>query len=163
MPLADAVASGLPFGWMFGRAGCTVVHDHPGIRSDAWFAVAYPGGSRLDLGLLELVYVIPIAVAFVFLRRRAWPWGFFVAVLSISYAPGRFLLDFLRLRRAEHDLLPDARYAGLTPAQWACLALGIFGVGLLVRVLRDRDRDSAFTAPPVPRHFRDRASGPGRA
>ena len=35
------------------------------------------------------------------------------------YAPARFGLDFLR---ATDVARPDQRYAGLTPAQWACLA-----------------------------------------
>ncbi|HET9931083.1 MAG TPA: prolipoprotein diacylglyceryl transferase family protein, partial [Polyangiaceae bacterium] len=59
LPYADLVASGLPLGWVFGRAGCAVVHDHPGIASDAWFAVSYPGGGRLDLGLIEMALTIP--------------------------------------------------------------------------------------------------------
>ena len=72
LPYADVVASGLPLGWLFGRAGCALVHDHPGIASEAWFAVAYPGGGRLDLGLIELSLTLPIAIAFLLMQRRAW-------------------------------------------------------------------------------------------
>ena len=41
LPFADTMASAFPVGWVFGRAGCAVVHDHVGIRSDLWFAVAF--------------------------------------------------------------------------------------------------------------------------
>lgn len=151
LPHADVVASALPVGWLFGRAGCAVVHDHPGELSDAWFAVQYPGGGRLDLGLLELVLVVPIALAFLILQRRAWPWGFFIATLSLTYAPVRFWLDYHRVRDPArilgHWVTPDVRYVGLTPAQWACLALFAFGAVLLVRVNASRESPSAYAPP----------------
>lgn len=157
LPYADLVASGLPLGWVFGRAGCAVVHDHPGIVSDAWFAVRYAGGARLDLGLLEMVLTIPIAVAFIVLQRRALPWGFFLACLCVAYAPLRFGLDFLRIPRDTlvmgAELLADKRYAGLTPAQWACIALLGYGLWLLRRVLASAADDSAFSAPRPPAAF----------
>ncbi|MGC4092045.1 MAG: prolipoprotein diacylglyceryl transferase [Polyangiaceae bacterium] len=155
LPYADIVASGLPLGWLFGRAGCAVVHDHPGIASDAWFAVAYPGGGRLDLGLLEMALTLPIAVGFLLLQRRAFPWGFFLGVLSCVYAPLRFGLDFLRIRTdvPALDLYADRRFAELTPAQWACLALFAFGAWLLRRSLRSAHDDAAFRAPPLPAAF----------
>src|SRR4029079_2229151 len=62
LPYADAVASAFPLGWVFGRSGCSVAHDHPGIHSDAWFAVRYPEGARFDLGLYEMVLTIPLAI-----------------------------------------------------------------------------------------------------
>jgi phosphatidylglycerol---prolipoprotein diacylglyceryl transferase len=37
----------------------------------------------------------------------------------LMYCPVRFGLDFLR---ATDVARPDQRYAGMTPAQWACLA-----------------------------------------
>jgi phosphatidylglycerol---prolipoprotein diacylglyceryl transferase len=124
-PVAEVIASSFPAAWVVGRLGCTVAHDHPGIRSELWFAVAYPGGGRLDLGLIEAVCVVPLAVAALWLRRRSRPEGYFVALMCLYYAPLRFMLDFLRAR----DLVSsDARYAGLTPAQWAAVLL--FGVGL---------------------------------
>jgi phosphatidylglycerol:prolipoprotein diacylglycerol transferase len=162
LPYADAVASALPVGWVFGRAACAIVHDHPGIPSDAWFAVAYPGGARLDLGLLELLMVLPIALTFLVLRRRAWPWGFFVAALAAVYAPLRFLLDFLRIadpvQLASDAVAPDRRYLALTPAQWMSLLLAGFGVLLLVRTLARRELAGAYDAPAAPASFR--ASNP---
>lgn len=157
LPYADVVASALPLGWVFGRAGCAVVHDHPGLASQAWFAVAFPGGSRLDLGLLEMALTVPIAAVFLSMQRRAWPWGFFLGCLCTVYAPLRFGLDFLRIREAvwspSGELLSDRRYAALTPAQWACLLLLAFGVFTLRRALSLSDEDAAFAAPKPPRSF----------
>ncbi len=124
LPYADAVASALPVGWAFGRAGCSVAHDHPGLESDAWFAVQFPSGGRFDLGLYEFVLTVPLALGFLWLRRRPRPEGFFIATMALYYAPVRFALDFLRVR--------DARYQGLTPAQWCCLALLAVGIGFFV-------------------------------
>lgn len=124
-PVAEVIASSYPAVWVVGRLGCSVAHDHPGLRSELWFAVAYPGGGRFDLGLLEAILVVPLAVAAIYLRRRPRAPGYFVALMCLYYAPLRFLLDFLRAR----DLVSsDARYLGLTPAQWAAMLL--FGVGL---------------------------------
>lgn len=155
LPYADLVASGLPLGWVFGRAGCAVVHDHPGIASDAWFAVAFPGGGRLDLGLIEMVLTIPLALVFLSMQRRAWPWGFFLAVMCVAYAPVRFGLDFLRIDSdvPALELYADRRLAGLTPAQWASLLLLAFGVWLLRRVLARAADDDAFRAPAPPSAF----------
>jgi phosphatidylglycerol:prolipoprotein diacylglycerol transferase len=161
LPYADVVASAFPAGWAFGRAGCAVVHDHPGVASDAWFAVAYPGGGRLDLGLLELVLTIPLAIAFLLLRRRAWPWGFFLGTFCVLYAPVRFGLDFLRLREPVSlpglELAAERRYWELTPAQWASIALAAAGVVLLRRGLRAAASGRGFALPPSPVAF---ASGP---
>ncbi len=123
LPYADVVASALPVGWAFGRAGCSVAHDHPGLESDAWFAVQFPSGGRFDLGLYELVLTVPLALGFLWLRGRPRPRGFYIATMALYYAPIRFALDFLRVR--------DARYQGLTPAQWCCIALLAVGIGFV--------------------------------
>lgn len=124
---ADIVAAGFPVGWVFGRMGCSVAHDHPGRLSDAWFAVQYPGGGRFDLGLYEMLMTIPLAIAFLILAKKPRPTGFYLGIMCTAYAPFRFLLDFMRVQPG--DVLPaDAQYAGLTPAQWGCM--GLFAVGL---------------------------------
>ncbi len=157
LPYADVVASALPLGWVFGRAGCALVHDHPGIASQAWFAVDFPGGARLDLGLIEMALTVPIAIAFLFMQRRAWPWGFLLGCLCVVYAPLRFGLDFLRIDQPVNlphlELQADRRYAALTPAQWASLLLGAFGFFLLRRSLASAEGDSAFAAPSPPPAF----------
>ncbi len=101
LPYADVVASSFPAGWVFGRSGCSVAHDHPGLASDAWFAVQYPGGGRFDLGLYEMLLTIPLALAFLWLRRKPRPWGFYVGAITIAYAPVRFALDFPARGRAD--------------------------------------------------------------
>lgn len=140
---AEAIASSFPAAWVVGRLGCAVAHDHPGIRSDLWFAVAYPGGARLDLGLIEAVGVIPLAILALALRRKRRPGGYFIALMCLYYAPMRFMLDFWRAR----DLAAsDVRYVGLTPAQWATVLL--FGVGLYFSS-RARFERPAFARPGV--------------
>ena len=123
---ADVVGSAFPTAWIFGRMGCSVAHDHPGMRSDSWIAVAYPAGGRFDLGLYEMLLTIPLAIAFLVLMDKPRPPGFFNGIMCAAYAPVRFVLDFLRAR----DLAgADPRYLGLTPAQWGCalmLAVGLF-------------------------------------
>ena len=149
---SDVVASCFPVSWSFGRLGCTVAHDHPGLRSDAWYAVRYPGGGRLDLGLYELLITLPLMVAFLLFARRRRPWGFYLAIMCAYYAPLRFLLDFLRVHPSDgagpFAASGDARYLGLTPAQWGCLPLFALGV---FAYRRARRADTAV--PPVPAAF----------
>jgi phosphatidylglycerol:prolipoprotein diacylglycerol transferase len=153
LPYADNVMAMLPVGWVFGRAGCATAHDHPGLLSDSWLAVQYPGGGRFDLGLLEMLLTVPLALAFLWLAKKPRPWGFFSAIACISYAPLRFALDFLR----ERDAVPgdvhgaiDVRYFYLTPAQWECFALLALGVVLLRTVLRKLERGEGFELAQVP-------------
>jgi phosphatidylglycerol:prolipoprotein diacylglycerol transferase len=137
----DVTVSAFPTAWVFGRSGCSVVHDHPGALSNAWYAVQYPAHTlqqgfdgRFDLGLMEMVLTIPLAVTCHILWRRQ-PLranGFYVGLTLTAYAPVRFLLDFLRVQPGDQIFrgAVDPRYLGLTPAQWVCfLALA---VGLLM-------------------------------
>lgn len=134
LPYGDVINSALPIGWFFGRAGCATVHDHPGAISSAWYAVQYtdvpPGFGRYDLGLYECLLTIPLVVAFHILWKRDpfRPAGFYSGWMCVAYAPVRFFLDFLRKEEVSGG---DARYAGLTPAQWACFALLGLGIYLL--------------------------------
>jgi phosphatidylglycerol:prolipoprotein diacylglycerol transferase len=150
---ADVVAASFPVSWTFGRLGCTVAHDHPGIRSSAWYAVQYPDGGRLDLGLYELLITIPLMIVFLKLHKRPRPWGFYAGVMCTYYAPLRFLLDFLREREGVPVLgivdSGDARYLALTPAQWAAIPLGALGVYLLLA-----SRRNGTELPLVPVAFR---------
>jgi phosphatidylglycerol:prolipoprotein diacylglycerol transferase len=111
-----------------------VVHDHPGKVTDFPLAVAdYRFGSppyepRHDLGLYEIICAVAIIALFIWLERRhRRPVGFYCVLLPLSYAPVRFLLDFLRAPPLEGG---DVRYAGLTPAQWSSIAM--VGIGLAV-------------------------------
>ncbi len=146
LEFVDICASVMPLAWVFGRMGCSVVHDHPGAISDAWFAVKFPNVvcpvgfppdavcGRFDLGLIEMVLTIPLAVGCLWLWHRQ-PFranGFYIGFILAAYAPVRFALDFLRLspEAAVFRGATDPRYGGLTPAQWACF-LGL-GVGLVL-------------------------------
>jgi phosphatidylglycerol---prolipoprotein diacylglyceryl transferase len=158
LPYTDVIMSAFPAAWVFGRSGCSVAHDHPGLASDAWFAVQYPGGGRFDLGLYEMLLTIPLALAFLWLRRKPRPWGFYVGAIAIAYAPVRFALDFLRVGEPIHETTGlvaavDPRYAGLTPAQWACFGLLSVGVYFFVRALHAAGDPAAFAVPPVPREL----------
>jgi phosphatidylglycerol:prolipoprotein diacylglycerol transferase len=156
LPYADIVASSFPVTWTFGRLGCTVAHDHPGVPSDFFLAVKYPDGGRHDLGFYEFLITVPLAIAFLALRRRPRRWGFYGGILCTYYAPLRFLMDFFRERSDAFApgsfATGDARYLGLTPAQWACLPLLAIGVTLLVRL-----RNEGTEVPPVPAAFRPKA------
>jgi phosphatidylglycerol:prolipoprotein diacylglycerol transferase len=142
MPMVECLTSAFPLAWVFGRSGCSVVHDHPGKRSDAWFAVQFPGGGKFDLGLIEMVLTIPLALAFLWLwqRQPKRPVGFYTGWMCALYAPVRLALDFLR---EEEQFGGDERYAGLTPAQWGSFALFATGVWFL-SVSRNAAKQAAF-------------------
>ncbi len=135
---ADVLVQALVVGWIFGRLGCTLVHDHVGRLSHFPLAVQFPDGARHDLGLYELLYTVLVLVpAILVLNRRPRPPGTTIWVIALLYAPARFLGDFLR----HTDLpTPDARYLGLTPAQYACVVLA--GIGLTLAQRRAEARRS---------------------
>jgi phosphatidylglycerol:prolipoprotein diacylglycerol transferase len=125
-PLFDQVAFGLPLGWFFGRLGCFVVHDHPGRITDFFLAVdnfPYNGvtGPRHDLGFYEVLWSAAVVPLFLFLDRKPRPYGFWIGLICVLYAPVRFGLDFLREA--------DRTYDGLTPGHYSSIltmGLGIF-------------------------------------
>jgi len=127
---ADSVALGLAVGWIFGRTGCFTAHDHPGRHTSFFLAVRYPDGPRHDLGLDELLFTIVITVILFRYASKPRVPGRIIGLFATLYAPVRFGLDFLRATDVSR---PDERYAGLTPAQWACIALLAVGVWLLTR------------------------------
>jgi phosphatidylglycerol---prolipoprotein diacylglyceryl transferase len=162
LPYADVAASAFPAAWVFGRMGCSVAHDHPGIPSEFWLAVQYPGGARFDLGFLEMLLTIPLAIAFLLLRRRPRAWGFYIATMAMAYAPVRFALDFLRVRGPSHGELGavDPRYGPFTPAQWACFALLGFGVYLFVRIHSPKAQSIATDSEPLAKAPNSEAPSP---
>jgi phosphatidylglycerol:prolipoprotein diacylglycerol transferase len=144
LPYVDVICSAFPTSWVFGRTGCSIAHDHPGLRSNFWFAVRYPHGGRFDLGLYEMLLTVPLAVTFLVLRSKPRPWGFYAGASCVAYAPTRFALDFLR---APDVSSADPRYAGFTPAQWACFGLLLLGVILLWSALARSGEPNALTPP----------------
>jgi phosphatidylglycerol:prolipoprotein diacylglycerol transferase len=126
----DCLIFALPFTLAIGRLGCALLHDHIGISSTHWLAVAFPDGPRFDLGLLEFFYVSSIAAMFAWLGRRRWPDGFFIGLFFAAYGPVRFALDSLRVS--------EARYFGWTPGQYLALVAAAVGIWVLFKVLRPR-------------------------
>ena len=154
LPYADVVALGLAVGWIFGRMGCTTAHDHPGRHTAFFLAVRYPEGPRHDLGFYELLFTLVMTAILFRYARRPRPAGRIIGLFATMYAPVRFGLDFLR---ATDVARPDERYAGLTPAQWACI--GALGVGIWL--LRRPSPVLEFTGPPVAEDDPpDQTSGP---
>src|SRR6185295_15270798 len=50
----DCIAYGFPFGWIFGRLGCTLAFDHPGSATRFFLGERYTDGVvRHNLGLEE--------------------------------------------------------------------------------------------------------------
>jgi phosphatidylglycerol:prolipoprotein diacylglycerol transferase len=123
MPFLDLLAFAAPFGWAFGRLGCALAHDHVGVASDHWLAVAFPDRGRFDLGALELALLVATACLFSWLARTPRPTGTFLGLFFAIYGPARFLLDGLRVG--------EIRYLGWTPGQYASLAATLLGVTLL--------------------------------
>ena len=122
---ADTLVFGLPFGKAIGRIGCFLIHDHPGTATDFVLGVKYPDGIvRHDHGLYLSINGFIMALVFLWLARRPRPAGTYIAIFSLWYGFVRFFLDFYRAI--------DTRYFGLTPAQYLCVILFIFGLGTAV-------------------------------
>ena len=154
MPFCDLIISVFPVAWIFGRSGCSVVHDHPGAfaAKDALFAVAYGKGPittfgpiefihgsrpQYDLGTLELFFTIILSFLLALTWRKRLACGTYLAVFTLAYSPVRFAMDFLRVRDVEQA---DPRYGGLTPALWECIALFLFGVVMSIITVRMKKR-----------------------
>ncbi len=133
--LADNIAFAFPFAWLFGRAGCALAHDHMGRPTDHWLGVQFPEGGRFDLGLLEFLYTIPIAILFFALDRKPRPTGLFFGLFFTLYGPVRFALDTLRTG--------DARYFGWTPGQFVALGVTLLGVFVLWNTFRSHEPEEA--------------------
>jgi len=115
----DVIARAIPASWVVGRLGCFLTHTHPGTLSNLPFAVRYPDGARLELSIIEAAIWAVIGLILWFMKRPRVP-GMYIVLLALLYAPARFALDFLRV--------DNARYAGLTPAQF--VMIGLFAVGI---------------------------------
>ncbi len=174
LPFADLILSVFPVAWIFGRSGCSVVHDHLGARAPLgtpltvaagvpdpaktiviaeWFRapdakdagkidkvrhaleLTFGNTPQFDLGLLEMMFTVVLALLLALTWRRKLTTGSYVAATALAYAPVRFAMDFLR---ATEGNTSDPRYGGFTPAQWACVALFVFGLAMVARVRQIR-------------------------
>lgn len=148
----DVAAFVFPISLMIGRIACSLAHDHPGTLTTFPLAVSlesakaqdymsgvYASAGRLaelppaaeltrlgfhDLGWYEFLYLAAVVVpAILVLDGKPRRPGTFLIAFMALYMPVRFLLDFLRVS--------DARYVGLTPAQWAA-AVALLGLPALL-------------------------------
>lgn len=127
----DAAAYSLVFGQTIGRAGCALQHDHIGIPSHSVFAVAFPDGPRFDLGLLELMFLLPVSLAVWLAGRRAWPTGLMFGAIFIVYGTFRLWLDTLRADPATIFGVSEDALGG-----WLMVAMGVATLGLSRRARR---------------------------
>lgn len=140
-PLADHVALACVMAMTIGRIGCALVHDHPGLRTDSILGVDFPTArvawllgevsgptTRLhDVGLEELLALLPITAGAIVLAMRRARAGTLAIFVALAYAVVRFGLDYLRLPEIE------PRLAMLTAGQWSCVVLAFIAVVALVR------------------------------
>jgi len=123
---SDAIALGMAPGWGVARIGCFTVHDHPGVRTDFFLAVNMDGVPRHDLGLYEAILLLGLGALLWILHRRGILRGRLLSLLAVLYGGARFFLDFLRARPGDVPYA-DARYFGLTPAQYVVVGLVAYG------------------------------------
>jgi phosphatidylglycerol:prolipoprotein diacylglycerol transferase len=124
---ADAFALSVAPGWAVARLGCFAVHDHVGTPTDFFLAVDFPGalGPRHDLGLYDALLLFALSGVLWALRNAGKLRGRLLPLLAIFYGLGRFGFDFLRAADLSYV---DARYLGLTPAQYGSIGLVLFGL-----------------------------------
>ena len=169
LPVSEVIISTWPVAWALRRIGCALNHDHvgkavaPGTLGSL-LAIGFPrsaedgihrvfgpihvitGASdvRYDLGLLEVLVLAPLAIAFALTWKKKVAIGTYTIVGALVYGPFRFLLDFLR---AEEGITADARQLGLTFAQYWSLAVIALGIVLLVKQRRARTTTSDVVDP----------------
>ena len=148
MPFCDLILSVFPVAWIFGRSGCSVVHDHQGMKAPAgsFLAVAFgrAGAASSTISArpgIELRYGNCPA-----LRPRSprddvhrHP-----RVAARAHVAARSSRPARTSRRSRSPTRPSASRwtssasatssrptratAALTPAQWTCVALFVFGL-----------------------------------
>ncbi len=138
---ADSFALGVAPGWAVARLGCFAVHDHPGRLTDFFLAVSFPGGARHDLGMYDAIALFAITGILYALRSKGLLKRRLLPLLALLYAVCRFFFDYLRATDMSYV---DARYFGMTPAQYGCVALVLYGLWGVLR------RQAPGTSPVPP-------------
>lgn len=135
----DAIIFGFVPAWILGRAGCTVVFDHPGRPTDFFLGMVYHHDKlvRHNLGLYEMLVAVVLTLILYSLKNVRPFDGFHSALMLLLYSPVRFMLDYLREGATRGG---DARYFGLTPAQFFAVGMVVLAGVLVVRGLRARYR-----------------------
>jgi phosphatidylglycerol:prolipoprotein diacylglycerol transferase len=155
LPVSEVIVGTWPIAHAIGRVGCALVHDHVGKSAapgslGSLLAVGFPRGPgdgldhvfgpihvitgasdvRFDLGLLEALLLAPLAIGFALSWKRNVTMGTYTMIATLVYGSSRFFFDFLR---AEDGPTGDARFAGLTFAQYWSIAVMALGIFLFVR------------------------------
>lgn len=127
---ADILSYSFPFGWLIGRIGCFLTHLHPGRLTNSILGVNFTEGARLDMAILEVLILLPLASLFIVFSKEQHQASFYTIWLLLWYGIARFFLDFFRAT----DLpLSDARYFYLTIAQWGSILLILIGLAIIQR------------------------------
>lgn len=121
---------GVTVAWVFGRAACTLIFDHPGSPTDFVLGFVYMDGVvRHNLGFYEALYtalvLLPVMLV---MDHRGVRDGMILATLALLYGPARFLSGFLRATDLTHA---EPRLLGLTPGQYGAALMTVVALGLL--------------------------------
>jgi phosphatidylglycerol---prolipoprotein diacylglyceryl transferase len=148
---SDTGLLGLLVAFSIGRIGCTIVHDHVGTATDFFLGFDYPRRAldereilqefssqapvirAWNLGFMELLYLIPVNIAVLWVAFKAKtpkPIGFLTVMIAALYAPVRFVLEFARHHKT------DPLYFGLTFAQWCSIVTFGLAVYFGAKILR---------------------------
>ena len=122
--IADLMSFAAVFGWIVGRLGCFMIHDHLGVHSTCPLAIQTPTGPRLEMALVEILGMIPLAILFFYFRRKQMREGWYTGMLFVYYGILRCILDFFR---ATDIRGADSRYIGLTPGQYFAIVMAAVG------------------------------------
>ncbi len=142
---ANAIIFAFPWGWAIGRIGCFFSHLHPGRFTNSFLGVRYPEGTRFDLGLIEILNGLGMGLVML-IAKRFHPAGDQSTALKAKdaavsavglfwYGTFRFFTDFLRATGIPGA---DARYWGLTPAQYGSILIWLAAIFILFRSSRAR-------------------------
>lgn len=132
----DALAYVFPLAFLFGRMGCSLNHDHPGIRTASLLGVRYPDATRFDLGVLEFLFLLLLLIpAQALLAGKLRRSGLLFAFFCIVYGVFRIALDQLHI--------DPPRHYGVTVDQWAGAALLVIGLALARRRMTYTDSTHA--------------------
>jgi phosphatidylglycerol:prolipoprotein diacylglycerol transferase len=150
--LLDGFAVAVVIGAAFGRLGCLSVGEHFGAETGFFLATRYDGGELREtrLGLSDtapfvekgmtfhnpslyecIVLFVLFGVLWWILSKKPTP-GTVGGIFLLTYAVQRFGNDALRVN--------DERVAGLTGAQWMCVAMVPIGIYVLLKVRPDLAR-----------------------
>lgn len=140
---SDPLALAVSLGWAIARIGCFLVHDHPGVKSDFFLALDFPGGPRHDLGMYDMLALFAMHGVLRVLASKGLMRGKLLPLLAIMYGTTRFFFDFLRATDTSYT---DARYFGLTPAQYVCIGLWIYGLYEIFRPAKAEPQPAMATA-----------------